>query len=43
MINAGGRMGNSNLGFELLTSDRIEVTDKIAAELKSLNESMKSK
>ncbi|MFL2837137.1 MAG: single-stranded-DNA-specific exonuclease RecJ [Hyphomicrobiales bacterium] len=43
MINAGGRMGNSNLGFELLTSDRIEVTDKIAAELKSLNESRKSK
>ncbi len=42
VINAGGRMGYSQLGFDLLTTDRIEVADSIASKLKSLNESRKS-
>ena len=43
MINAGGRMGRSYLGFELLTSDSPDRADQIAGELKLLNESRKSK
>ncbi len=43
MINAGGRMGRSYLGFELLTSDTASIADQITDELKALNEARKSK
>tara|TARA_B100000927_G_scaffold78999_2_gene63049 strand:- start:696 stop:2462 length:1767 start_codon:yes stop_codon:yes gene_type:complete len=43
MINAGGRMGRSYLGFQLLTSDSASVADRITEELMALNESRKSK
>ena len=43
MINAGGRMGRSYLGFQLLTSDSASVADQITEELMALNESRKSK
>ena len=43
MINAGGRMGRSYLGFELLTSDNAIIADQITDELKALNEARKSK
>ncbi len=43
MINAGGRMGRSYLGFELLTSDTASKADQITDELKALNEARKSK
>ena len=43
MINAGGRMGRSNLGFDLLTSDTALIADQITNELKALNEARKSK
>lgn len=43
MINAGGRMGRSYLGFQLLTSDTASIADQITDELKALNEERKSK
>ena len=43
MINAGGRMGRSDLGFQLLTSNTTSVADQITDELKTLNEARKSK
>ena len=43
MINAGGRMGRSDLGFQLLTSGNASAADQITDELKALNESRKSK
>ena len=43
MINAGGRMGRSYLGFQLLTSDTALIADQITDELKALNEARKSK
>ena len=43
MINAGGRMGRSYLGFELLISDTASIADQITDELKALNEARKSK
>jgi single-stranded-DNA-specific exonuclease len=43
MINAGGRMGQSHLGFELLTSDSASIANQITDELRALNEARKSK
>ena len=43
MINAGGRMGQSHLGFELLTSDTASIANQITDELRALNEARKSK
>ena len=43
MINAGGRMGQSHLGFELLTSDTASIANQISDELRALNEARKSK
>ena len=43
VINAGGRMGRSHLGFQLLTSNTASVAYQISDELKALNEARKSK
>ena len=43
IINAGGRMGRSYLGFQLLTSDTALIANQITDELKELNEVRKSK
>ena len=36
-INAGGRIGKSNLGYKLLTTDDAETAYLISSELNSLN------
>jgi single-stranded-DNA-specific exonuclease len=41
IINAGGRLGFSNLGTKLLTSNNVKEVKKIALKLKNLNEKRK--
>ncbi len=41
MINAGGRLGFSNLGTKFLTSKNVDEVKKIALKLKNLNEKRK--
>src|SRR3546814_12160391 len=41
-INAGGRVGRSDLGVRLLTTEEPEEAREIAAELERLNEDRKS-